>query len=79
MFKSWTESSNGLIKEFSFKTQTELGEFFLKVAKLADKNDHHPDVEVRNGTNLILRLFTHSENSITDMDKKLAKLIDSNI
>jgi len=66
-----------LTKEFSFDSQTELAEFLLKVARLADENDHHPDAEIYNGSKLRLKLFTHSENAISDLDRKLAKSIDS--
>lgn len=73
----WNESVDGLTKEFSFNTQTELVEFLLKVAKLADDNNHHPDGEIYEAFKLRLKLFTHSENGVTDLDRRLAKLIDS--
>ena len=74
---NWNESVNGLTKEFSFSTQTELVEFLLKVAKLADDNNHHPDAEIYEAFKLRLKLFTHSESSVTDLDRRLAKQIDS--
>jgi 4a-hydroxytetrahydrobiopterin dehydratase len=74
---NWNILDNKLIKEFSFKNQTELAEFLLKVAKLADENDHHPDAEIYQCSRLRLKLFTHTENGISDLDRKLAKLIDS--
>jgi 4a-hydroxytetrahydrobiopterin dehydratase len=73
---NWNILDNKLIKEISFKNQTELAEFLLKVAKLADENDHHPDVEIYQCSRLRLKLFTHTENGISELDRKLAKLID---
>ena len=73
---NWNILDNKLIKEFSFKNQTELAEFLLKVAKLADENDHHPDAEIYQCSRLRLKLFTHTENGISELDRKLAKLID---
>ena len=74
---NWNESVDGLTKEFSFNTQTELAEFLLKVAKLSDDNNHHPDCEIYEAFKLRLKLFTHSENGVTDLDRRLAMLIDS--
>ena len=74
---NWNILDNKLIKEISFKNQTELAEFLLKVAKLADENDHHPDAEIYQCSRLRLKLFTHTENGISELDRKLAKLIDS--
>jgi len=72
----WNLSDRGLTKEISFETQTDLVEFLLKVARLADKNKHHPDVEIYEVSKLRLKLFTHSEGAITDLDRILAKFID---
>jgi 4a-hydroxytetrahydrobiopterin dehydratase len=74
---NWNESVDGLTKEFSFSTQTDLAEFLVKVAKLADENDHHPDAEIYKAFKLRLKLFTHSKKAVTDLDRRLAKLIDS--
>jgi len=73
---NWNESVDGLTKEFSFSTQTDLAEFLVKVAKLADENDHHPDAEIYKAFKLRLKLFTHSEKAVTDLDRRLAKQID---
>jgi 4a-hydroxytetrahydrobiopterin dehydratase len=73
---SWKIVNNRLTKEFSFKNQTELATFFLKVAELSDKNDHHPDVQIRKCSILTLELYTHTENKISELDYSLAKIID---
>jgi 4a-hydroxytetrahydrobiopterin dehydratase len=73
----WNESVDGLTKEIIFSTQTELAEFLLKVAKIADDNNHHPDAEIYEAFKLRMKLFTHSEKAVTNMDRRLAKLIDS--
>ena len=73
---TWNVSDTGLTKEISFENQTDLVEFLLKVARLADKNKHHPDVEIYEGSKLRLKLFTHSEGAITDLDRSLDKSID---
>ena len=40
-FAEIAKGNTMLTKEFSFDSQTELVEFLLKVARLADENDHH--------------------------------------
>lgn len=71
----WNIIDNKLVSEIEFKSQTELAEFLLKVAKLADEHDHHPDAEIYQCSKLRLKLFTHSENRISSLDEKLAALI----
>ena len=46
-----------------------------EVAKVADKMDHHPDIDIR-WTTVTFRLSTHSEGGVTDNDVKLATEID---
>jgi 4a-hydroxytetrahydrobiopterin dehydratase len=52
--------------------------FFNLIAFLAEKLNHHPDLEV-SYKKIIVKLFTHSNNSITDKDIELANLIEKNI
>jgi 4a-hydroxytetrahydrobiopterin dehydratase len=74
---SWKENNKRLEKIFTFKNQTELAQFFLKVAEIADKMNHHPDVEIKKCSELKLSLCTHDAgNSITEKDYGLAKEID---
>ena len=73
---SWKIVNNRLSKEYKFKNQTELAAFFLKVAKISDENDHHPDATIRKCSVLTLELYTHTENKISDLDYLVAKKID---
>ncbi len=68
--------NNRLTKEYKFKNQAELAAFFLRVAKISDENDHHPDATIRKCAILTLELYTHTENKISDLDYSLAKKID---
>jgi 4a-hydroxytetrahydrobiopterin dehydratase len=72
----WSKKNNKLELTIQFKSQTELAEAFLKIAELADKSNHHPDAEVINCSTLILKLFTHDENDITEKDMELALAIE---
>ena len=72
----WSKKNDRLELVLNFNSQTELALLFLKIAQLADEANHHPDVEVINCSTLILKLFTHDENDITEKDKDLALAIE---
>ena len=74
---SFKEIDDKLVSNFKFKSQTELAQFLLKVAKHADELNHHPDCKIHKGFQLEITLFTHDKNEITSLDRKLAKFIDS--
>lgn len=73
----WTEKDNKLTKTFEFKDFTEAFGFMSKVAIQAEKLNHHPNWS--NVWNKVsFELTTHDEgNTITEKDRKLAKLIDA--
>jgi 4a-hydroxytetrahydrobiopterin dehydratase len=72
----WKTQNNRLTKSFTFENQTQLADFFLKVAKYADKIGHHPDVSVFQCSIIKIELFTHDKQDITELDYELAKEID---
>jgi len=49
--------------------------FLNKVARIAEKQEHHPDIKVRY-TAITLSIQTHSEGGVTAWDVGLAKAID---
>ena len=73
---SWVEQENKLVKEFVFKDFAEAFSFLTRVAIIAEKANHHP--EIYNVYNKVkLSLSTHDQgNVITDYDRKLAASID---
>ena len=76
---NWLEQNNKLTRTVSFSTQTELGEFLLKIAKIADKMNHHPDYLIRKCSELEISLSTHDKNGITEKDYALAEIIDGEL
>jgi len=50
--------------------------FVNSVALLAEKMNHHPDIDIRWNT-VNLALSTHSEGGLTDLDFELAQAIDA--
>ena len=72
----WEIKNNFLTKEFEFENFLKAVEFINKIAKIAEKENHHPDLKLHSYKKLKVMLFTHSENKITDKDYLLAKKID---
>ena len=74
--EGWEYSDNFITKKFEFKDFTKSIKFVNKVAKLAEKEQHHPDISLDYNI-VVIRLSTHSENGITNKDINLAKNINS--
>lgn len=75
--ESWVSEEDKLVRAFKFNTFKEAWEFLQKVALIAEKENHHP--EIYNVYNYVeLKLTTHSAgNKITEKDYQLASLINS--
>ena len=73
---NWIKSKNKLMKSFNFNDFTSALEFINNVARISEKLNHHP--KITNLYNLVeLELWTHSTNSVTELDYELAKEIDN--
>ena len=73
---NWIEKNNKLEKTFTFKSFIEAIDFVNKVAKLAEEQNHHPEILI-NYNKLTFSLQTHDKNNIiTEKDHDLAKGID---
>ena len=73
----WNTTNGKLVKNFEFKSQTELAQFLVKVAGFADEMNHHPDCKIHKAFQLEISLFTHDKDKITALDEQLASKIDS--
>jgi len=72
----WEKDGASIVRSFQFAGFAEAMAFVTRVALLAEKADHHPDIDIR-WNNVMLRLSTHSEGGLTDKDLDLATRIDS--
>lgn len=73
----WKEEKNKLTKTFVFKDFTEAFGFMTKVALIAEKINHHP-TWTNTWNTVSFELSTHDAgNTVTELDHKLAKAIDS--
>ncbi|HSC36085.1 MAG TPA: 4a-hydroxytetrahydrobiopterin dehydratase [Thermodesulfobacteriota bacterium] len=74
--RGWERKGNEIVRVFKNKDFVESVGFVNKVAILAEKADHHPDILIRY-RNVTLTLSTHSQGGLTGKDFKLAGEIDA--
>ena len=74
--ENWKEENNSLCKKFTFNNFSEAFAFMCRVALAAEKLNHHPNWS--NVYNIVeIKLSTHdANNTVTELDRKLALIID---
>jgi 4a-hydroxytetrahydrobiopterin dehydratase len=72
----WSRRGDVLVKTFSFQKFLDGIEFVDEVAGVAERMNHHPDIDVRY-TKVTLTLSTHDAGGITQSDLDLAEAIES--
>ncbi len=73
--RGWKRSGSEIVKAFEFKDFAEAMDFVNSVALLAEKLNHHPDIDIR-WNKVTLTLSTHSAGGLTELDFTLAKAIE---
>lgn len=74
--KGWTREGKEIKKVVTMPDFVHAMGFVSSVALLAEKADHHPDIDIR-WNKVTLVLSTHSKGGLTDNDVALAKAIDA--
>lgn len=72
----YSKDKKALRAEFSAKDFMAAVRLIGRIAKIAEKMDHHPDIHLTRYRRLRLVLTTHSKGRVTSKDLKLAKAID---
>ncbi len=72
---AWRREGNELVKTWSGKDFAAALCYVNKVGELAERANHHPDIDIRWAT-VTLRLSTHSMGGLTQADLDLAGEID---
>ena len=62
-------------KQFQFADFIEAMTFVNEVAQLAEEVNHHPDIDIRYN-HVLLSLWSHDQNGVTDRDIRLAREIE---
>ena len=72
----WTQAGNTLTRTIQRADFVEALAFVLEIGKLAERANHHPNIDIRYRT-VHLSLSTHSAgNTVTDKDFALAREIN---
>jgi 4a-hydroxytetrahydrobiopterin dehydratase len=72
----WSRKGDVLTKTFQFRDFTGAMELVNNVARVAERANHHPDIDVR-FNKVILALTTHDAGGITKKDLDLATEIEA--
>lgn len=72
----WELQGRDIVRVFEFKNFAESMEFVNAVADLAEKANHHPDIDIR-WNKVRLKLSTHSKGGLTRLDFELAEACDT--
>ncbi len=74
----WEREGDEIQKVFEWDDFASAIKFVNDVAKLADRYDHHPDIDIRwNKVKLVLS--THSEGGLTSIDFDMANDIEQTL
>ena len=71
----WKKQRNTITRTFQFKDFPAAVKFVNRIARLAEKAWHHPDIDIR-WNQVTLTLTTHDAGGLTEKDFKLAKQFD---
>lgn len=72
----WEHAGGALRRSITFPAFLAGVDAVRQVAELAERADHHPDIDIRWRT-VTFTLVTHSQGGITDKDVRLAREIDA--
>lgn len=72
---AWKLRGNEITKTYEMRDFVRAMGFVNSVALLAEKANHHPDIDIR-WNKITLSLSTHSEGGLTEKDFKLANEIE---
>lgn len=69
--EGWREEDDALVREFEFDSFAAGIAFVDRLAEVADRENHHPDIDIRY-RRVLVRWSTHSAGGVTDRDRELA-------
>ena len=72
---NWSKRVQTILRTFKFEGFLQSIEFVNRIARKAQKVNHHPDIDIR-FNKVTLKLTTHDEGGITAKDFSLARQCD---
>jgi len=67
----WRDEDDALVREFELESFPAAIEFVRRLADLAERENHHPDIDIRY-RRVVVRWSTHSAGGVTDRDREMA-------
>ncbi|HMD78689.1 MAG TPA: 4a-hydroxytetrahydrobiopterin dehydratase [Nitrososphaerales archaeon] len=74
--KGWKHEGAFIKKTFEFRRFMDGISFINALARVAEEQEHHPDINVRY-TTITLSVQTHSEGGVTEWDLELVEAIEA--
>jgi len=71
----WKKTNSSISRTYVFKDFPAAIRFVTKIAEMAERASHHPDIDIR-WNKVMLTLTTHDEGGLTTKDFKLARKFD---
>ncbi len=72
---NWSKRARTILRTFKFEGFLNSLDFINRIARRAQKINHHPDIDIR-FNKVTLKLTTHDEGGITEKDFSLAQHCD---
>ena len=72
---NWSKRAKKILRTYKFEGFLKSVAFIDRIAKKAQKSNHHPDIDIR-FNQVTLTLTTHDEGRITEKDFSLARQCD---
>jgi 4a-hydroxytetrahydrobiopterin dehydratase len=72
----WTRAGDAIVREHKLADFPAAIAFVNRVAEVAERANHHPDILVHGWNRVRLELSTHSQGGLTEADFALAAEID---
>jgi 4a-hydroxytetrahydrobiopterin dehydratase len=72
---NWSKRAQTIVRTFQFDGFLNGIDFVNRIARKAQKSNHHPDIDIR-FNKVTLKLTTHDEGGITEKDFSLARQCD---
>ncbi len=73
----WAREGDAIVREWKLADFAAAVAFVDRVAELAERANHHPDILVHGWNKVRLELSTHSQSGLTEADFALAAEIDA--
>lgn len=71
----WSRNGDAITRTFTFAGFPDAVDFITRLVESAEEMEHHPDVDLRYNK-VIINLSTHDQDGLTELDFRLAALID---